>query len=102
MPEFDLPHEAFLYADSARGVFIPQHFAESIRRECVKGVSYAQWRILETGPDAECYWDVWTEIENTARITDSNGQTFALYQDGDLWFVPVEWSPCDDSWLESN
>ena len=97
---YDLPESAILYADSARGQYIPQHFAESIKREYVTGVTSEQFDILESGPDHESYWEVWCEIEQSAIVTDSAGQSFALYQDGDLWLVPVEWSPADESWLD--
>ncbi len=39
------------YADSARGIYIPQFFAESVKRECVSGVSEEDWNILESGPE---------------------------------------------------
>jgi hypothetical protein len=92
---FDLPEAAILFADSSRGVYIPQFFAESIRRECVTGVDSGDWAILETGPDHEQYWDAWNDVESRAIVTDSNGQEFCLYQDGDLWLVPIEWNPED-------
>jgi hypothetical protein len=92
---FDLPEAAILFADSSRGVYIPQFFADSIRRECVTGVDSGDWAILETGPDHELYWDAWHDVESNAIVTDSNGQEFRLYQDGDLWLVPIEWNPED-------
>lgn len=94
---FDLPESAILYADSARGVYIPQHFAESIERDCVQGVSQEQFDILERGPDHESYWAVWCEVEDSARITDSQGVTWVIYQDGDLWLVPEDWTPEEES-----
>lgn len=93
---FNLPETAICYADSARGVYIPQYFAESIKRECVTGVSQEQWDILESGPDHEFYWDVWCEIEGSAELTDSDGAAFRLYQDGDLWLVPSNWQDSED------
>ena len=104
---YDLPESAILYADSARGVYIPQHFAESIKRECVQGVTQEQWDILAHDPNAddcpEWYWDTWDSVTQSAIVTDpSNGIAYALYQDGDLWLVPVTWSPEDDSWLDAS
>ena len=91
--EFDgLPDDAILYADSNRGVFIPQHFAETINRDAVTGVSDEVWQILDNGPepDNEWYWDAWIETENNAVVTDTdNGVSFKLHHDGDLWLVPV-------------
>ena len=92
---FDLPENAILYADSARGIYIPQHFAESIKRDCVTGISPVQFAILRHGPEDEFYWDVWCEVEQSAIVTGSNGQEFCLYQDGDLWLVPTDWKPED-------
>lgn len=95
---FDLPETAILYADSARGVYIPQHFAESIRRDCVEGVTQEQWDILTLGPNDDStpsyYWDVWCEVESSAVVTSKEtGVAYRLYQDGDLWLVPVDWNP---------
>lgn len=93
---FDLPDTAILYADSARGVYIPQHFAESIKREHVTGVTSEEWDILESGPDTEWYWDTWSSVEQNARITHpETGIVYTLYQDGDLWLVPEDWQPED-------
>jgi hypothetical protein len=94
---FDLPESAILFADSARGVFIPQHFAESVRRDCVTGVSAEDWAILESGPDTESYWDVWCDVESRAVVTAPlSGIAYTLYQDGDLWLVPADWQPEQD------
>lgn len=90
---------AILYADSSRGVYIPQYFAESIKRECVSGVSDEQWGILVYGPyqkaddlgDAywHSYWDAWCDVECSAIVTDPiTGIRYTLWQDGNLWLVP--------------
>ena len=89
MDEIDLTH-AELYADSNRGQFIPQFFAQSILREHVAGVTESQFAALEAGPDAEDYWDVWNEVQTNAVITDKEGRKWSLYQDGDLWMIPDE------------
>lgn len=83
--EIDLKN-AILFADSARGIYIPQHFAESVNREFVSGVTSDQWHIL-LNPDNDDYWDVWHEVQNTAKVT-FKGKVYMLYQDGDLWLVP--------------
>lgn len=88
---YNLPDNAILYADSSRGVYIPQHFAESIVRDAVRGVADSEWRCLEAGPYEEWYWETWNRIEQTAVITEPNtGQEYQLYQDGDLWLIPVD------------
>lgn len=90
---FDLPENSICYADSARGIFIPQFFAESIRRELVQNVTDEDWTILESGPDHEQYWDTWDDVTSSAILTDDFGDTWTLYQDGDLWLVPANWTP---------
>lgn len=94
---FDLPESAILFSDSARGVYIPQHFAESVKRECVSGVDSADLDTLANGPDScEFYWDIWHDVEQSAIVTDPDtGIAYTLYQDGDLWLVPGDWTPED-------
>jgi hypothetical protein len=75
--------QAELFADSARGIYIPQHFAESANRDKFKYIDKEQWGILESGPEADHYWDAWDEVLNSAE-TDCGG---VLHQDGDLWIV---------------
>ena len=50
---------AELFADGARGVFIPQHFAESVIRDKVTGVTAEQWAELESARISELYWEAW-------------------------------------------
>lgn len=85
---YDIPQNAELFADSNRGVYIPQHFAESVVRELVSGVSDNEWKTLEAGPDHEFYWDTWNDVEQNAVLKDKDGKTWKLYQDGDLWLIP--------------
>lgn len=87
---YNLPDSSILFADSSRGIYIPQHFAESIRKDTVSGVNQEQWSILEYGPNHESYWDVWCEVEQSAVVKDSGGVTYGLWQDGDLWLVPTD------------
>jgi len=86
---YNLPDDSILFADSARGVYIPQHFAEAIDRDAVRGVGPRDWATLEAGPYEEWYWETWNRIEQNAIITDDNGIEYRLYQDGDLWLIPV-------------
>jgi hypothetical protein len=76
-----------LYADGNRGIFIPQHFARSIKREFVTGVSDEDWAILDAGPDHDLYWSTWDDVLSDAVITDPAGVKWTLWQDGDLWLV---------------
>ena len=70
----DLPKSAILFSDSARGVYIPQHFAESIRHDCISGVDADDLAQLALGPDScEEYWDIWHDVESSAVVTDPAG-----------------------------
>jgi hypothetical protein len=88
--------EPLLWLDDHRGIYIPRDFASSFlnRSKHVEGVNADDWKILETGPDHEYYWDVWIEVSDNAIVTDENGVKYRLYQDGDLWLIPVgmEWN----------
>lgn len=81
----DLENADLLF-DSNRGQYIPQHFAAEIDRTKVEGVTAEQYAILEAGPDNESYWDVWTEVEDSA-VLSVDGKTGRLYQDGDVWIL---------------
>lgn len=74
-----------LYADSNRGQYIPQFFAESIKREFVKGVSDSDYQDL-SDPDCEWYWDTWDRVLNNVAIT-IEGHSYSMHHDGDLWLV---------------
>ena len=87
---YDLPETAILYASDRHGIYIPQYFAESVNREKLSGVSSEDMHILLVGPDHEYYWDTWCDVCDHAKLTDSSGVTFYLYQDGDLWLIPSD------------
>lgn len=76
-----------LYADSARGVYIPQFFAETVRRELVRNVTPEQFDILLAGPNHTYYWDTWNDVECQAEIHAPDGKVFTLWQNGDLWLI---------------
>jgi len=77
--------EMLLWLSDARGRYIPRDFANSFkdRAKHVSGVTAEDWAILETGPDHEHYWDAWSEVCDSAIITDE-GTTYRVHQDGDL------------------
>jgi hypothetical protein len=85
--------DALLWLDSNRGIYLPQAFAQSFldRASAVSGVSDEDWAILEAGPDHEWYWETWAHVEDNAIVTAAgDGTRYRLYQDGDLWLVPVD------------
>ena len=97
---FDLPDNAICYADSARGVYIPQFFAESVNRFTISCWSdwIADLDTLCEGPEQESYWDTWSDMLDRLRLTDpDSGIEYSLYQDGDLWLVPSDWQPEEES-----
>ena len=97
----ELPESAKLYLDSNRGMYIPQHFFEETKPECIN------WHHLVDNKDeyiqdcsdvdADFHNDAWCDVLDNVTLTDpSNGIEYSLYQDGDLWLVPV-----DAEWPES-
>lgn len=80
--------EPELFCDGASGIYIPQRFATEIAREKVTGVSEEDYATLERGPEEEGYWETWENVVCNAKITTSDGTTWFLWQDGDLWVVP--------------
>ncbi len=77
-----------LFLSDARGVYIPRDFAQSIKRECVTGISDDDYKILEAGPDHEWYWEAWEDVCNNAVVTDpQSGTVYTVYQDGDCWLI---------------
>jgi len=91
-----------LYLDSTRGIYIPRDFAQSFARtKYISGVSNTDLEILEEGPSGALYWDVWTDVLNNAIITGDDGIPYLLFQDNDLWLIPVgmEWSDETDFFI---
>ena len=86
------------FLDSARGIYIPQNFAESISLDEWTGIDKSDFDILLAGPDHEDYWEAWTQVLDNA---ESNcGAT--LWQDGDLFLVYRDKALADlNEYLES-
>lgn len=97
--------DALLLVSDHHGQYVPQRFAHDVDRDVVRGVSSEDWEILEIGPEHEYYWDVWDHVLTNATLVDPSGIAHYLFQDGDLWAVPVgaEDAEADTSalaWLE--
>ena len=90
----NLPSESILYADSARGIYIPQYFAESVNRYSIAG--WSKWindldELIKGPEDCEYYWEIWDDMLGNMTLHDNfTGIDYGLYQDGDLWLVPVD------------
>ena len=81
-----------LLVDSHHGQYVPQVFAETVRRDLFgESISAEDWQILSAGPDHEQYWYAWDSVLNSAETADG----VSLWQDGDLW--AVRWSLIGDS-----
>jgi len=100
--------EPILWLNESRGIHIPRDFANSFinRERDVSGVDADDWKILETGPNHEWYWEAWDNICDNACVTDENGIKYSVYQNGDCWLIPhgMEWSDRDEFflWPEEN
>ena len=82
--------KVILYANDSMGRYIPKIFAESISLDkCfLFGIEEEDLNILRSGPDDDLYWDTWDQILNNGKVyLKETGQTFTLYQDGDLWLI---------------
>ena len=77
-----------LLLSDARGIYIPRDFAS----DCTgwDNISDQDRKILENGPEHELYWDTWYEVLDTAFYEDKNGNTWHLFQDGDLFVYCFE------------
>lgn len=74
-----------LLFDGARGIYIPQNFAEEMILSKWQNVDQEQIDILKQGPEHELYWQIWDEITQNAVHVDDNGYEWRLHQDGDVW-----------------
>lgn len=93
----DLPEGSILYLDASRGIYIPQAFFEQTKPECIR------WHCSEdakagiltacANPDSDSYWEAWNDAEAYGYVTviePDTGIEYSLYQDGDLWLIPVD------------
>ncbi len=103
-----------LLVNSAHGIYVPAVFVEQFDLE-QWGIASLREEIEDcSNPDNEYYWDSWHWIMDYAEFIDKNGNTWRLYQDGDLWaycpelmskdewenfFLDEPW-PCPQGWIE--
>ena len=87
-----------LILSDARGIYIPRDFVTNDANE-IAWEHCAKWGLNQSNienwidaqnPEAEWYWDAWQWILDNAKFTDSNGFTYTLNQDGDLWGICFE------------
>jgi hypothetical protein len=76
--------QAVLFASDSRGIYIPQHFAESYNTDHWLPINSESIEALKLGPhDCDDYWDIWCEVMDNAETVCGG----SLWQDGDLWIV---------------
>jgi hypothetical protein len=75
--------------NDTRGVYIPRDF--------VQGFDMEAWHITDQDmindlqePENEWYWESWESLMNNAYFVDSEGMTWRLYQEGDLFALSDE------------
>ena len=76
-----------LLVSDSHGIYVPQRWA--MYCQDMDGVSAEDMEILKAGPDHEWYWDAWNDILSSAEYV-TEGNTYRLHQDGDLWAVCYE------------
>ena len=94
MSETNLPESAKLYLCDSRGIYIPRNFIDQTHADCITGISDWVKQALSEGPKCEGYWDAWEVCLADCIVTSKvDGAQYTLYQDGDLWLIPVgaEW-----------
>lgn len=80
----ETPKTAELLADSSRGIYIPQYFAELADHSEFPDIEESDWVFLKAGPSHGLYWDVWDDVLMNKAETPCGG---ILHQDGDLWLI---------------
>jgi hypothetical protein len=81
-----LPAGLILLIDGANGIYIPKYFAKSFAADCA-AMTQEMCRDL-SAPDNDSYWETWETVLDSVTI-NLYGQNYALYQDQDLWGVPL-------------
>lgn len=86
---YSFPDTAVLLLSDARGIYIPRDFTSAVAYSQTSNITPDDWAILAIGPDHKEYWEAWCTILDNARVTDTSGNEFYLWQDGDLWAIPI-------------
>lgn len=79
-----------LLIDGNRGIYIPKLFVENYVAKYVTNRNDLLGDLAELGnPENEEYWEAWENVLDNAKLIDDDGRECSLYQDGDLWAIPV-------------
>lgn len=87
MDELTLSDAKLLISDSW-GIYIPQLFA----RNFGSFICRDDETILIAGPEHAEYWETWDYVLRNTVIKDDKGTRYNLFQDNDLWAIPIEFS----------
>jgi hypothetical protein len=82
------PDAVVLLLSDYHGIYLPHKFATTFDLSKYTGLKDESIRALRGGPQADNYWEAWTDVLDNARMT-SHGLDYVLYQDGDLWALCV-------------
>ena len=83
------PPEPNLVLSDSYGIYIPQLWCADVTEADAKrlGLNWGDVKTCQAGPYGEWYWEAWQAILTDCVMTDDEGVTWRLYQDGDLWEV---------------
>jgi len=77
-----------LLLDGARGIYIPQQFAEIYGDQLLNVYDLEDdLHEISKGPDADQYWECWDAILQEGEFKDEYNKIYTLAQNGDLWRV---------------
>lgn len=77
-----------LFCNNASGIYIPQRFAQEIKRDLVVGIEPDFLEHL-LDPEGENYWSDWDHVLNYCQVKNGDN-TWILFQDGDLWLLDLD------------
>lgn len=91
-------NEPVLLLSDARGIYIPQNFAEKFDMS-LWGISQGDAAILLQGPDAENYWETWDDVTQHAKF-EAKSVVYTLWQsEGGLYAMPIDFDLEENGWL---
>lgn len=93
---------AVLLVDSHHGQYIPQIVAEMYCQELNwdwSEVSKEDIQSLLNGVEDENYWEAWCQALDNVRF-EVDGVRYQLFQNEDLWAIPLEIEFTEDDWAD--
>jgi hypothetical protein len=75
----------------AHGIYIPKLFVENYAAKYLINKEELLEDLAELGnPENENYWNAWENVIDEAILKDDEGRICNLWQDGDLWAIPID------------